>query len=178
MNSEPASPSLLKMAGMAILVLVPIVYLVIALNTGDLIWISPVFNARPQAIVVHCFGEDIRLNEGTQRFDEFTDLVNQSLSSSKRWDSLSLSEATYQEYQSNPQWMTLELGYAEPFRVHSPYKFFSHINTIIIPLEGRHAITNAIFGRRGDLPAAGSFHVKTTAPLVEYLAVNGLCPQP
>jgi len=80
---------------MAILVLVPIVYIVIALNTGDLIWISPVFNARPQAIVVHCFGEDIGLNEGTQRFDEFTDLVNQILSGSKRWDSLSLSEATY-----------------------------------------------------------------------------------
>jgi hypothetical protein len=74
--------------------------------------------------------------------------------------------------------MVLELAYAEPFRVHSPYKFFSHINTIVIPLEGRHAETNAVFGRRGDLPAAGSFHVKTTAPLVEYLAVNGLCPQP
>jgi hypothetical protein len=74
--------------------------------------------------------------------------------------------------------MVLELKYDETFRVHSPYKFYSHINTLIIPLEGRHAQSNAVFGRRGDFPAAGSFHVKTTAPLVEYLAVNGLCPQP
>lgn len=166
------------MAGLAILVLAPIVYFIIALNTGDLLWISPVFDARPQSIVIHCFGEDIGFNEGTPRFEEFTDLVNQALSGSKRWDSLSLSDTTYQEYQNHPQMMVLELSYAQPFRVHSAYKFFSRINTIIIPLEGRHAQTNAVFGRRGDYPAAGSFHVKTTAPLVEYLAVNGLCPQP
>jgi hypothetical protein len=166
------------MAGMAILVLVPIVYLIIAMNTGDLLWISPVFDAQPRAIMVHCFGEDIGLNEGTPRFEELTDLVNQTLSGSKRWDSLSLSEVTYQDYQSHPLMMVLELSYDEPFRVHSPYKFFSRVDSIIIPLEGRHAITNAVFGRRGDFPAAGSFHVKTTAPLVEYLTVNGLCPQP
>ena len=89
-----------------------------------------------------------------------------------------MSEVTYQDYQNSPQMMTLELFYVSPLRVHSPYKFFSNVDAIIIPLEGRHALTMAVFGRRGNLPAAGSFHVDTTAPLVEYLAEQGLCDKP
>lgn len=166
------------MAGMAVLVLAPLIYGIIALNTGDLLWVSPVFSAEPQAIVIHCYGNDVPLEPGTPDFVALTDLMNETLSGSKRWDSLSLSEVTYQDYRNSPQMMTLELFYASPFRVHSPYKYFSNVDAIIIPLEGRHALSKAVFGRRGELPAAGSFHVDTTAPLGEYLAEQGLCRKP
>jgi hypothetical protein len=177
-ENQPASPSLLKLLGLIILFLVPLIYGIIALNTGDLLWASPVFAANPEAIVIHCFGQDVRLEPVSQEFAEVNSLVNQTLTGRKRWDSLSLSAATYEDYQSHPNMMVLELFYAESFRVHSPYKFFSNIDTIIIPLEGRHAQTNAVFGMRQDFPAAGSFHVKSTAPLVEYLASQGVCRQP
>jgi hypothetical protein len=166
------------MAGMAVLLLAPLIYLIIALNTGDLLWASPVFNAEPEAIVVHCFGEDVPLEPGTEDFVAVTGLVNEGLSGRKRWDSLSLSEETYQDYQSHPQMMVVELSYSSALRIHSPYKYFSRVDSIIIPLAGRHAQTKAVFGRWGDEPAAGSFHLETTAPLVEYLASQGLCEQP
>ncbi len=166
------------MAGMAVLVIVPLIYGIIALNTGDLLWISPVFNATPRSIVIHCYGNDIPINPGTADFGALTDLLNETLSGRKRWVQMSLSEATYQDYQNSPQMMTLELNYAYPLRIHSPYKYFSHVNTIIIPLDGRYASTMAIFGRLGELPAAGSFHVNTTVPLGEYLAEQGICRKP
>ncbi|UCE00575.1 MAG: hypothetical protein JSV42_07620 [Chloroflexota bacterium] len=163
---------------MAVLIIAPIIYGIIALNTGDLLWVSPVFNYQPQRITVHCFGEDVYLERGTEDFQALTDLVNQSLTGRKRWDSVTLSDATYQEYQSHPQMMVVELFYSEPVRVHSRYKFFSNVDRIIIPLVGRHANTNAVFGRRMDFPAAGSFHVRETAPVKNYLAEKGLCREP
>jgi hypothetical protein len=166
------------MIGMAILVIVPLVYLVIALNTGDLLWASPVFNAQPESIVIHCFGRDVLLEPGGEHFSALTERVNESLSGRKRWDSLSLSDETYQDYQEHPQMMTLEFIYPEVMRVHSPYKFFSNVDRIIIPLVGRHAQTNAVFGRWLEYPAAGSFHIRSTAPLVEYLVSQELCIQP
>lgn len=163
---------------MSLLSLVPIIYGIIAMNTGDLLWASPVFNYQPQTMVVHCFGEDVFLEAGTPDFVAVTELVNQNMTGRKRWDSLSLSDVTYQEYQSHPQMMVVELSYSKPIRVHSRYKFFSNVDRIIIPLVGRHAQTNAVFGRRFKFPAAGSFHVETMAPVKEYLAENDLCQEP
>lgn len=166
------------MAGTAILVIVPLIYLIIAMNTGDLLWASPVFNAEPQAIRVRCYGRETAIQPGTPEFAGVTGLVNEALSGRKRWDSLTLSDETYQEYLTNPAMMSVELNYPAPFRIHSPYKYYSSIDSIIIPLDGRHAATNAVFGRHGNLAAAGSFHVETTAPLVDYLADQGLCHKP
>ena len=163
------------MAGMAVIILVPLIYFMIALNTGDLLWLSPVFNYQPQTITVHCFGEDVFLQYDSAEFDSMVDLVNGSLTGRKRWDPLSISDVTYQEYQSHPQMMVVELTYPEPIRVHSRYKFFSNVDRLIIPLVGRHAQSNAIFGRWAQFPAAGSFHVDDLSALKEFLAENELC---
>jgi hypothetical protein len=176
--TQPSQPSFLKMTGMAILVIVPLVYLIIALMTGDLLWASSVFEGQPSSIVIHCFGEDVVVEPGSDQFTGLNDLVNQSISGRKRWDSLSLSEATYQDYQNHREMMVLELTYPEGLRIHSQYKYFSNVNVIIIPLVGRHAQTNAVFGRWQGNPAAGSFHIRTTAPLVEYLSSQDLCRIP
>lgn len=166
------------MIGMAILVIVPLVYLIIALNTGDLLWASPVFNAQPISIVIYCFGQRVVLEPESEHFSTLTERVNEALSGRKRWDPLSLSDETYQDYREHPKMMALELVYPEAIRVHSPYKFFSNVDRIIIPLVGRHAQTNAVFGRWLEYPAAGSFHIQSTAPLVEYLTSQDLCKQP
>ncbi|MFN2212713.1 MAG: hypothetical protein ACK2UE_06540 [Anaerolineales bacterium] len=163
---------------MAIIVLVPLIYLIIALNTGDLLWASPVFNASPQTITIHCFGEDVYLDAGTADFEAVTDLVNESLSGRKRWDSITISNETYQDYQSHPQMMVVELTYPKPIRVHSRYKFFSNVDRIIIPLVGRHSETNAIFGRRLEYTTAGSFHVNDLTGIKDFLADSELCIEP
>jgi hypothetical protein len=166
------------MIGMAILVIVPLVYFIIALNTGDLLWASPTFTAQPASIDIHCFGKDVVLEPGSEHFSALNEIVNDSLSGRKRWDSLSLSDETYQDYREHPDMMVVELAYPDAMRVHSPYKFFSNVDRILIPLVGRHAQTNAVFGLWLDRPAAGSFHIRSTAPLVEYLASQELCRQP
>ena len=166
------------MAGMLVLSIVPLIYLVIALNTGDLLWASPVFSYQPQTISIHCFGEDVYLERDSADFVALTELVNQSLTGRKRWDSLSLSEETFQDYQSHPKMMVVELTYSDPIRVHSRYKFFSNVDRIIIPLVGRHAQTKAIFGRNNEFPVAGSFRVEDLAPVRDFLAENDLCVEP
>jgi hypothetical protein len=53
---------------------------------------------------------------------------------------------------------------------------FSNVSNLIIPLEGRHSETNAVFGRHQGNPAGGSLHVQTTDPLHTYLADRDICP--
>jgi len=163
---------------MAVLVLAPLIYGIIALNTGDLLWASPVFNFQPQTMVIHCFGENVYLESGSADFEQMTELVNQSMTGRKRWDSLSLSDATYEDYQSHPQMMVVELTYSNPIRLHSRYKFFSNVDRIIIPLVGRHAQSNAVFGRRLNFQIPGSFRVDDMKPVKDYLAENDLCVEP
>jgi hypothetical protein len=163
---------------MVVLVLVPLIYGIIALNTGDLLWASPIFNFQPQTITIHCFGEDVYLEAGTEDFVALTQLINQSLTGRKRWDSISISDVTYEEYQSHPKMMVVELTYPKPIRVHSRYKFFSNVDRIIIPLVGRHAQSNAVFGRRFDFPIPGSFHVDDIEPIKNHLTENDLCAEP
>jgi hypothetical protein len=166
------------MIGILVLILGPLIYGIIAINTGDLLWASPLFNYQPQTITVHCFGEDVYLEQDKADFSSVTELVNQSLTGRKRWDSLSLSDETYQDYQSHPQMMVVELTYSDPIRVHSRYKFFSSVDRIIIPLVGRHADSNAVFGRRNEFPVAGSFKINDTARVKAYLTENKLCVEP
>jgi hypothetical protein len=166
------------MAGMAVLVLVPLIYGIIALNTGDWLWFSPVFDYQPSAMTVYCFGEKVSIPAGSDHFSALVEIVNQTLSGRKRWDSLTMSDETYREYQTDPDMMVVELAYPAPIRVHSRYKYFSNVDKIIIPLLGRHAQTKAVFGRRFDFPAAGSFHVETTAPIMDYLVEKDLCTPP
>ena len=166
------------MVGIAVLFLAPLIYGIIALNTGDLLWISPVYNYQPQTITIHCFGGDVNLESGSADFEQMTELVNQSITGRKRWDSLSLSDATYEDYQTHPQMMMVELTYSNPIRVHSRYKFFSNVDRIILPLVGRHAQLNAVFGRRLNFQIPGSFLVDDMKPVKDYLAENDLCVQP
>lgn len=176
MNAQASQPSLLKMVGLSVLLIVPFIYLMIAMSTGDLLWASPVFNERPEAIVVHCYGTDTPVEPGTTQFEELNLLVGETLTGRKRWDPLTMSEVTYQEYQTHPSMMVLELYYGESIRIHSRYKYFSNVRNLVIPLEGRHANTNAIFGRNLNLSTAGSFHVESMEALKEYLATENICP--
>jgi hypothetical protein len=166
------------MAGMSILVLVPLIYGIIAINTGDLLWASPIFNGQPSAVVLYCYGKAEIYKTGTVQYAELNQRFNSALSGRKHWDDTGLSDATYQDYQTSPDMMVLMMLYAEPVRVHSNYKFFSKVDTLIIPLVGRHASTNAIFGKLGQYPAAGSFHITTTAPLTDYITSQDLCHKP
>jgi hypothetical protein len=102
-------------------------------------------------------------------------LLKEILSGRKNWDSLTMSDETYQYFLESDAVVALEFRYDRPVRVHSMYKYFSGINAIVIPLIGRHSNVNAIFGMIDGLPTAGALHVDSSAPLRDYLAATGLC---
>jgi len=159
--------------------LIAVMYvLVVAMNTGDMLWFYPVFDEIPVGITLRCNGETTEIRPGKPAFAAVNNAVNEVISSSKRWDDLSLSDATWEEYQTSDNVVVLILAYDPPVRIHSSYKFMKRIDTIVIPLVGRHAQYNTLFGRMGDYIAAGSFHFKTMAPIEEALQAQGLCPLP
>ena len=175
---KPSSPSLLPAALIGLVIFAGLYFLIVALNTGDLLWLSPVFEEVPVGMVVHCYGEDKEINPGDPAFQPVNEAVNQTLTGFKRWDDLTMSEATYQEYQTNATFMVLELFYDPPARIHSSYKFYKFVDTLIIPLDGRHAQYNSIFGRRGEYTNAGSFHVGSMELIVTVLAEQDICSVP
>ncbi len=172
-------PSVGNLIRIAVVIIVILAYGAIALNTGDMLWFWPKFNEKPNAVTIHCYGEDIKLDPYTEQFRELTQLVNKSLSGSKRWDPLSLSDITYEEYLTHPNMMTMEVSYPSSVRIHTETMYFSNVDTLIIPLDARHATSNSIFGRNqaGD-PAAGSLHVESIEPLKDYLHNQGICQPP
>ncbi len=171
-------PSLKNLAVMAVVFVSIAFFGILSLSTGDVLWFWPMFNEQPGSITVFCYGETVTLQPGQSQFSELTGAFNQSLSGYKNWDSLSLSDETWADYQSHEEMLVLVFHYAQPVRVHSLYKYFSSVDTLIVPLVGRHAQTNAVFGMADGLPGSGSLHMRDTRPLAQYLADQGICGSP
>jgi hypothetical protein len=177
-EAKPHQSSCLKAVLIGAVIFGGLLFMVTAMNTGDLLWFWPVFKEVPVDITVHCYGKDVQVNPGQPAFEVVNGAVNSSLTGVKRWDDLSMSNVTYQEYQTSPTMMVIELSYDPPARIHSQYAFFKNVNKLIIPLDGRHALANPIFGRTGEFTNSGSYHVKSTAPIVTALQEQGICTKP
>lgn len=151
------------------------VYISLAAYTKDALWFYPLFDVQPSAGVIRCYGEQITLQENSEHLAAIAGMVNQQISGNKRWDELSLTDATHLDYQTGTDAMILELFYDEPQRIHSTSPFFSGFDSLLIPLDGRHAAANTIFSLVRGKPSGGSFHVETFEPLREYLQAHDIC---
>ena len=157
-KSKPSVAGLLAIVAVIIVVLA---YAAISLNTGDLLWFWPRNDNLPQAIVIDCYSEDVVVNPTSTDFVEITTRVNDVMSGQKRWDPLSLSDITYNEYLSHPKMMTLEVSYPKPVRIHSNTAFFSNVDILLFPLDARHSSKDVVFGRtEAGHPAAGSLFIE------------------
>ena len=178
-KNEVRQPSIWGLLWTILLFVLITVYGVISLNTRDLLWFWPKFENQPTSILVHCYGEDVEITTASQNFDPLTDVINRTLSGEKRWDPLSLSEATYEEYRTSPGVLTMEVNFPEAVRIHTQTTFFSNVDTLVIPLDARHSTYNTLFGRTqaGD-QAAGSLHVDSLDELRAYLYTHAICHPP
>ena len=175
-NTFTVQPSRPFGAGLEFLAIVLIVYAIISFATGDWLWFSTSFRETPNAIVLHCFGESVDFEPGSFEFLKLKEIMNESMSGRKRWDSLSMSEETYVDYQTNPQMIVVEFFYPEPVRIHSTYRFYSHVDNLVIPIVGRHAQTNAVFGQADGVPTGGSLHIDSTEQFTVFFNNMDLCP--
>jgi hypothetical protein len=172
------TPSVIGMLFTVIGVVGALLYLLIALNTQDSLWFVSSYDEYPYEMAIYCYGEEIVLVPEHPDFNDLVDLVNTTLSEPKNWDGLTMSVDTYEEYTVSPVMMVLELFYTPPIRVHSVYRYFSDLNSIVIPLDGRHANTNAIFGLIGTNPGAGSLHYAGIPDIRAFIEARELCTAP
>jgi hypothetical protein len=169
-------PSVLSLIIVVVLVIVLIIYAIISFATGDWLWFSNSFSETPNAIVLHCYGETTNIDPGSFHFSKFKEIMNESMSGRKRWDSLTMSEESYIDYRTNPQMIMVEFFYPEPVRVHSSYKFYSNVDNLVVPIEGRHSGTNAVFGQNNGVPTGGALHIDSTDEFRIYMKNMDLCP--
>ncbi len=175
---KPSSPSLLKAGFSGVVIIGFLLFMVVSMNTRDLLWFWPGFSEIPVEIIVHCYGTDVEITPGQPAFEAVTNAVNTSLSGSKRWDETSMSDVTYQDYKTSPQAMAIELHYDPPAVIHSQYTYFKGVNWLVIPLDARLANTNAFFARTGNFTNSGSYHVKSMVPIITALQEQGICSKP
>ncbi len=173
--AKPSSPSLLKAGISGVVIFGLLLFAVIAMNTTDILWFWPVFNEVPVEIDVNCYGKAYKVTAGQPSFQVVNEAVNSSMTGNKRWDETSMSDVTFEEYKTGSTALVVMLHYDPPVTVHSQYAFFKDVNWLIIPLDGRLAGTFPIFGREGDFTDPGSFHIKSTAPIVAALQESGIC---
>ena len=173
---QRSTPSMLRLLGVVVVAVILIFFLVMALGTQDLLWFWPAFDAQPDAIVIRCYGETLEVNTESTAFQELVESLSQGLWGMKQWTDLSLSYSTLQLYRYEEDTLVVEFMYNSPIRIHSHYRYFSNVDTLLVPLVGRHAGTYPIFGMRRGSPLAGSLHIETSDPLLDIVSESGLCP--
>jgi hypothetical protein len=172
------NPSLLNLVVTASVLITTLVYGFVAINTEDALWFYPTFNEIPEEIFINCFGVTATMRPGDAHYDELTTQINTTLSKTKNYDGTTMSDSTYAYYQTSGVVLVLELFYSQPVRIHSFYRFFSDLDSIVIPLVGRHSQSNAIFGRANGLNTAGSLHYAGMPGVLAFIEANGICTQP
>jgi hypothetical protein len=172
---KPTKSSLLSFILTMSVVILVVLYLVLSLNTYDMLWFLPTFKAEASAITVHCYGEDVEVVQGSEAFKKLNEVINDSISGRKRWDQLTLSDATLEEYLHSPKMMVLEVQYAQPERIHSIYRFYKNFSQLYIPLDARHSKINAVFGMLGDQVEAGSMIIHDNSAIIQAVEDSNLC---
>jgi len=160
---------------MVIVISAAVDYVLISLDTQDWIWFSNRFAETPNRVIVQCYGKSINLDRGSNHFSALAEILNEIISGQKRYDPLSMSLETYQDYQHSSGMMTIEFFYSAALRLNNEIQAYSGVDHLVIPLEGRHARTDAIFGQNQGIPIAGSLHVESTERLREYLRNENIC---
>ena len=170
-----SNPSVLNLVLIVIVIIAVVNYVLISLDKEDWVWFSNRFAETPNAVIVHCYGKTIHLDRGSNHFSALVEIMNETMSGQKRYDSLSMSPETYQDYQQSPGMVTIEFFYPAALRVHNGNKNYSGVDNLVVPLEGFDAQTYVIFGRNQGGPAAGSLQVYSTERLKEYLRNQKIC---
>ena len=165
-----------SMLPVVVIILAGMLYLVISLNTQDFGWFLTSFNAPASAIFVNCYGERLELDPLTAEFQRVDMEAQTAMSSRKRWDQVTMSEVTLENYLNGETYFVVELHYDPPAGFHSNKKFYKLFDRLFIPLDGTvQAQYHTVSGWLADRPRAGSFAFESFDDLVSVLDETGIC---
>ncbi|MCA9992635.1 MAG: hypothetical protein H6666_00305 [Ardenticatenaceae bacterium] len=148
-------------------------YLLNTLNTGNPLWFVP-FQPEytPSRIVVHDYGQSVELRPGDAGFDQLAAALNETLSAFKNRDlvPIGIGDETLRAYYE--EGLVVEAFYATEVRFNLPARF-EGINTLLIPVDARHAENNYVFLGRNREFLASALQVESREPLDNALRVLG-----
>ncbi len=137
-----------------------------ALANDDPLWFSPVFNETPTDVIVHLNGCDARLKSSSPQFQPLVDAINQTLSQIDGYEQgFGLSPESLLDYRTRDR--SIEIFYAQPIRLHIPYRF-GHPTNLLIPLSGPFGETRSLFGGRDGDYWGGALRLKTNDALARH----------
>ncbi len=157
-----------------IVVIVSIIFSVGALANDDPLWFLPIFNDKPQRIVVYQDGCRTELIPGQPGFDELTAAINQTLPQYDGFNAtFGMSVESAKETREKQR--AVEIFYAKPVTIHTPYRF-GHPDSIFIPLSGYFADAYSVFGGRAGEYWAGALRLKSIEPIQRAAAAIRCAP--
>lgn len=168
-------PSLLSFLITIVLGVGVFAYVAFSVYARDALWFWPYFDEMPSGILVRCYGETVQVKAGSPEFAKITSLVNLQLSGDKQWQDITISEQTFQDYQTDPAMVVLELVYASQVDVHTGTAMFIDIDTLLTPLVGRFANEDIFLGANDMNFTGGRVHVQDTQPIKDYISQAGIC---
>lgn len=154
-------------------VVVGIIWLVGALNAGNMLWwlpVQPTF--APSRVVIRNRGETINLQPTMEGFPEMQEAIQASLSSFDNADlvPLGLSDETLRRY--NEEELVVEVYYPQNIRFNTIARM-AQVNQLLIPIEGTHAGSRYVFIGYNGRWLAGALVMSDDQPLHEALQELG-----
>jgi hypothetical protein len=156
-----------------VLLVVGVIWLVGALNAGNLVWwlpVQPTFD--PSRIVIRNQGETTTLQPAMEEFGPVQDGLSASLSSFSNADlvPVGLSEETLRRYSEED--LVVEVYYPRNIRFNTPARM-ERVNQLLIPIEGTHAGNRYVFIGYNGRWLAGALVMSDDQPLHDALRELG-----
>lgn len=144
-----------------------------AFNTGNPLWflpIQPVY--RPSRVLIHYYGQATELRPGDEGFDAIDEALNETLSDFQSRDlvSIGIGEQTLADYYNEE--FVLEAFYGQNVEFNLPIRL-TKINTLLFPIDARHAERNYVFIGNNREYRAGALQVTSREALDAALAELG-----
>lgn len=148
-------------------------YGVVALGTGDPLWVLQKATGAPTEIIVYLEGEQHVIRAGDPGFDDLSYALQTTLSETRGYNQfLGISDQTLADYRQ--VYWAVEARYSDPLVLHSQYRF-GNPRQALIPLSGRHADRQVVFLGNNDVFAAGPY-LDDVLQLRRTLETHSLAP--
>lgn len=170
---ERRNASVLQPFLMFIAVLLFIVYLVGALNTGSWLWILPIQpHYEPSRILIRDHGRSVEYRPGDAGFDRIAAALDTAFADFSNLDlvPIGLSDETLQDYSESS--LVMEVYYPQDIRFNTIVRM-SNVNQLLIPIEGRHAGNRYVFLGSDGRWLTGAFVMADDQPVHEVLRALG-----
>lgn len=173
-KNQRAGSNVLTLIVIALVMMATFYYGWRVLSTGDWLWFSSQFDARPTRIAIIDRGRRIEIGPTDPRFTPLMTALNESISKGYRNTSVGFSEQTWQVVDQNG--LLVEAQYAQPVALRGG---FLPTDRLLLLVDGKNIhMTQVLFRRDAQTWSSNPVAVNDIEPMRRVLAQQGFLPQP